>query len=165
MTPRRSALAALGLTALTAVVCRPRLADAGWRPIETLLVDAGDGTDASKGCVDTIARRLREAGEDIALVRKRLDQVAKRLPGTPPASVLDWTETQLGPLRPIDAYEVFDAVIVVDCRPDAHALDVAIDPPATGVTTLRVRALPLDRATLEWVSDRTQSASWAGFEP
>ena len=165
MTPRRTALTALGVAALAATVCRPRPAAAGWRPVETLLVDAGDGSKASKACVDTIARRLLEAGEDIALVRRRLDQVADRVPANPPASRLDWTEAQLGPLRAYDAYDAYDAVVVVVCRADARAIDVVIDPPEEGVTTLRLRALPIDRQTLDWLGDRIEGASYAGFVP
>ena len=156
---RTVAVTALAL-ALAAAPAR-----AGWRPVVTLLIDAGQGGATGARCVDGIAGKLKEAGEDIELVRRDLGAVRGKLPTTLAASVLAWTWADTKGLRARGSDDPFDAIIVVDCRPDAGTIDAVIAPTFEGVTTLRLRRIPAGPKTIAWLTARIASASYHGFEP
>ena len=84
--------AALIATALIATAAAP--ARAGWRPLELMLIDAGQGGAAGKRCVDRVAAYFKAQGEDVDLVRRDLAAVRGKLPATLPASVLAWTDAE-----------------------------------------------------------------------
>jgi hypothetical protein len=154
--------AALIATALIATAAAP--ARAGWRPLELMLIDAGQGGAAGKRCVDRVAGFFKAQGEDVDLVRRDLAAVRARLPSTLPPSVLAWTDAATAALRPRKGDDPFDAIVVIDCRPDARTLDVVIDPTPDGVTALRLRAVALDAPVIEWVARQIQAAAYVGFE-
>ena len=154
--------AALIATALIATAAAP--ARAGWRPLELMLIDAGQGGAAGKRCVDRVAAYFKAQGEDVDLVRRDLAAVRGKLPATLPASVLAWTDAETAALRTRKGDDPLDAIVVIDCRPDARTLDVVIDPTPDGVATLRLRAVALDAPVLDWVARRIQAAAYVGFE-
>ncbi|MEZ4401123.1 MAG: hypothetical protein R3B06_13950 [Kofleriaceae bacterium] len=150
------------LLAVVAALAAP--AQAGWRPVETLLIDAGRGGAAGKRCVDAIAGQLKLAGEDIALVRRTYAAIQPKLPATIPVSLRAWRWADTKALRD-GAGGPFDAVIVVDCRPDDHVVEVMVAPASEGVTTWRLRGVPATPGTIAWLTQRIQAASYRGFEP
>ncbi|MBK9033018.1 MAG: hypothetical protein IPL61_17410 [Myxococcales bacterium] len=149
-------------TALALTVAAP--AHAGWRPVVTLLVDAGQGGAAGKRCVDSIAGKLKEAGEDLELTRRDLAAVRAKLPATLAPSVLAWAWADTRPLRSRGRDGTYDAIVVVDCRPDAGTIDVMIAPTSEDVTTVRLRGIAPAPRTIAWLTARIQAASSVGFE-
>ena len=154
----------LALVAAALIITAAAPARAGWRPLELMLIDAGQGGAAGKRCVDRVAAYFKAQGEDVALVRRDLAALRRKLPAALPPSVLAWTDAETAALRPANAPVVYDAIVVIDCRPDARTLDVVIDPTPDGVATLRLRAVALDAPVLEWVARRIQAAAYVGFE-
>lgn len=150
-------------TALALTVAAPA-AQAGWRPVVMLLVDAGQGGAAGKRCVDGVAGKLKEAGEDLELTRRDLAAVRAKLPATLAPSVLAWAWADTRPLRSRGRDGSYDAIVVVDCRPDAGTIDVMVAPTSEAVTTVRLRGLAAAPRTIAWLTARIQAASYVGFE-
>ena len=155
-------------TALAALAIAP--ARAGWRPVEMLLVDAGRRDPVDIRCVVAIANQLREAGEDLVLSRRTLDKIRLTLPADLAPSILTWTAADLRATRARADGSTYDAVVVVDCRPDAGTVDVVIARNCDEVATLRLRGLPPrtsapPAATIAWLTARIESASYVGFSP
>lgn len=155
----RAASIAVALIATAAAPAR-----AGWRPLELMLIDTGQGGAAGKRCVDRVAGFFKAQGEDVDLVRRELTAVRGKLPATLPPSVLAWTDAATAPLRARKGDDPFDAIVVIDCRPDARTLDVVIDPTPDGVVTLRLRAVALDAPVTAWVAGQIQAAAYVGFD-
>lgn len=154
---------AVGVAAVLAVAIAP--AQAGWRPLELMLIDAGPGDAASKRCVDRIAAYFKAQGEDVALVRRPLAAIEATLPSPLPPSLLAWTDATTEPLRARRGDDPLDAIVAIDCRPAATTLDVVVNPAWPGVTTLRVRGVPIDDRAVTWIASRIDRAASIGFEP
>lgn len=150
-----------------ATLAADRPAHAGWRELEVLLVDAtpaGAGA-AGERCVRELVDQF-DPGETV-LDRKTLAAVTPKL-GNPPLAILAWTAELLAPLRPYrrDDYDgTYDAILVVDCRPDERHLDIVVDAITPGLATYRLRTLAIDRALLAWLVDDVRRHGYAGFSP
>ena len=151
--------------ALAVVLGSFDLAAAGDREAEILLIDATPASAGAAGerCTRAIAKRL--GAEDANVTRRTAAAVVARLGPNPPASILAWTEPRLAPLRQRAADATYDAIIVMDCRPDQRVLDLVVDPPAPGLVSFRLRALTLDAKVLDWIIDDAVAHAWAGFAP
>lgn len=156
--------AALIATALIATATAAPPARAGWRPLELMLIDAGQGGAAGKRCVDRVAGNFKAQGEDVAMVRRELGAIRRKLPATLPPSVLAWTDAETAPLRPANAAVQYDAIVVIDCRPDERSIDVVIDQLVPGVTTQRLRGVAIDGPVIDWMTRQIQAAAYIGFE-
>lgn len=154
----------LALVAAALIITAAAPARAGWRPLELMLIDAGQGGAAGKRCVDRVAAYFKAQGEDVALVRRDLAALRRKLPAALPPSVLAWTDAETAALRPANAAVVYDAIVVIDCRPDARAFDVVIDQSVPGVTTRRLRGVAIDGPVIDWMARRIQAAAYVGFE-
>ncbi|HRK45522.1 MAG TPA: hypothetical protein PK324_07860 [Nocardioides sp.] len=152
------------LVAATLIITAAAPARAGWRPLELMVIDAGQGGAAGKRCVDRVAAYFKAQGEDVDLTRRDLAAVRAKLPATLPTSVLAWTDAETAALRTRKGDDPLDAIVVIDCRPDVRTFDVVIDPTPAGVTTLRLRAVALDARVLDWLARQIQIAAYTGFE-
>ena len=156
---------AAALAVATLATARP--ARAGWRELEVLLVDAtpADAGAAGARCVREVVEQF-DPGET-KLTRRTLAAVTPKL-GNPPLAILAWTADLLTPLRPYrhdDLDGTYDAIVVVDCRPDQRHLDVVVDAITPGLVTYRVRTLAIDGALLAWLVDDVRRHGYAGFSP
>lgn len=162
----RRSIALLVFVALSLVA--GRVSRAGDRRLEVLFVnmtpDAATG-DPSRACVRqfeaifkagyTAVQRLGESA-----LRKR----AGRPAGEP---FLEWSAATVRPATTGVGVEVshLDALVLVDCRPDAQVLDVLVNPADDHTARFRVRGVALDRATVEWVAGAALDRAWSGFSP
>lgn len=143
----------------------PAPAAAGDRRLTVLLVDMTPDASASaaaRTCVDDLRARL--AADYTELARLGEAALRERL-GRPEGPFLTWSARTLGPARPRKDGSRFDAVVLVDCRPELDQLDVLVAPAADGTATLQLRGVAPGRRAIAWLAAAVLRRAWAGFSP
>ncbi len=151
--------------AVLAWIAWPGLARAGERPLEVLLVNMtpdAQSSAPSKACVRDVEARLVAAEAHVARIGETaLRKLAKKTAGEP---MLAWPRAAFEPARKRDGGQV-DAVVLVDCRPEGQAVDVAVAPSAAGVARIELRQLAVDASVTEWLAAAILRRAWIGFSP
>jgi hypothetical protein len=163
---------ALVLGAAAALFGWARATRAGERPLElvisNLTPDAASSAE-SKRCVQTLREGLAGGGATLYPVGETpLRALVGRTDKT--ESFLGWTKAELAPVLVSDKLGALppylsrrDALVAVDCRPEQRTLDVLF---FTGGQrgVLHLRALPLSRERVLWMTDELLTHLWSDFE-
>lgn len=139
-------------------------ARAGDRKLEVLFVNMtpdAASTPASKACVRAIEKRVTEDYTEVKRIGETaLRKLAAKTAGEPfmswPRAALDGAPRQRDPIA-------VDTIILVDCRPEAQALDILVAPSAKGLARLQLRRVALDAAALKLVAEALLRRAWSGF--
>lgn len=123
-------------------------------------------TPASRACSAAIEKQL---AAEYATVYKQGETALRRLAGAPAGSrFVDWTKERYEPIRKPGKHskdDTVDVIVIVDCRPEAKRLEVAMVPPSGAIVRMLLRETPLDAAAIALVADGIVQRAWAGFNP
>jgi hypothetical protein len=155
----------LSLAAALATVLTWGPGQAGYRELEVLFVNMtpdGESGPSSRQCVAALEKQVRADDTKVTRIGETpLRKLASRTAGEP---FLDWPGAALEPARR-RGDSSFDAIILIDCRPDRQRLDVLVAPASPGLARLQVRGAPLDATTLTFIGDALLRRAWSGFVP
>jgi hypothetical protein len=152
--------------ALAMALLAAATAHAGDRQLEVLFVNLtpdAQSNDASRLCVRAIESKIKA---DYSIVNKMGETALRQLTGkTAGEPFLEWPVESFKPARERKDQTWIDAVILVDCRPDAGQLDVLVNPASGGTARLAVRRVALDAKSAGFVGEAILRRAWAGFSP
>lgn len=161
---RHRALRGIGLLLLGAALL-PRIAAAGDRPLEVLLVNMtpdAASDEASRRCVREIDKVISAADTHVSRMGETaLRKLAGKTAGEP---FLSWPAESLRPTHKRAALDI-DTVVLVDCRPGLRRLDVLVQPSADGLARIQTWGMPLDEATVRLTAESILRRAWAGYSP
>ena len=155
--------ALLAATALLGVWV-PRVARAGARPLELLLVNMSPAS-ARPDCMRDVTRVLRH--EETTIHRIGGDRVRDLAGhGEDQSDFLDWRAEDLdAATRVVRTETPIDAIVLVDCRAEENRASVWVRSPSRGVTRLRLARTVIDAERAEWIARAVVLHMWVGFNP
>lgn len=164
MASRRLLALVASLVALGALL--PGTAEAGDRRLEVLLVNmTPEPTDAARRCFAQVRAAI---AADYTTIRQIGETAARRQAGGAGGDMLGWDRPSLARLHTAQLPEGrgdLDAIVLVDCRPDARRADVLVYNPAHDLSQLRLRDTTVDRRRATWLASAILRHGWNGFSP
>jgi hypothetical protein len=139
---------------------------AGDRQLEVWLTNMtpdAQSSEASRNCVRIIEKKIRA---DYTQVNKSGETALRKLVGkTAGEPFLEWPGEAFKPARERKDRTWIDTFILIDCRPEAQALDVLVQPWGGGSIGISLRKVPLDDAAVGFVAESVMRRAWIDFSP
>jgi hypothetical protein len=151
--------------ALVAITLVGRRAEAGDRELEVLFVNMtpdAQSSPASKGCVADLRGKVKAGYTHVASLGETAARKAAGQAGD--SSFLEWPASAVNAIGAHQASGL-DALILVDCRPEARRLDVLVAPASGAIVRLQLRRVAIDRRAIDWLAVEVMVHAWAGFSP
>jgi hypothetical protein len=157
------------LTLLLALLMSCALAHAGDRKagiVYSNFTPDAQSAPASRQCSAAIEKQL---AAEYATVYKLGEAAIRKLAGAPSGSrFFEWPKDRWAPIQKPGKHskdDTVDAIVLVDCRPEAKQLDVALVPPTGAIVRITWRDTPLDARAITVVADAIVQRMFAGFSP
>lgn len=160
---RRGSAVIVAAAAITTLVSGA--ATAGDRRLEVLFVNMTPddrATKDSKTCVDAIREGIAEDYTQVTRLGESKLRAAVGKPAGEP--FLDWEHPLFAAVKARGDTQI-DAVVLIDCRPEARTFDALIVPRVEGTARLRLRGRALGAARVRWLSQMVLRRAWLGFSP
>lgn len=153
----------LTFVALFASALAPSRAEAGDRPLVVLLVNmTPEPTDAARRCFAQVRSAI---AAEYTTVRRIGESAARRRAGGPSGDMMSWDRAAFASLSVGPSPGDLDAVVLIDCRPDARRADVVVYNAAGDISQLRLRDVGFDRRRATWLAAAILRHGWVGFSP
>jgi len=163
MRTRLLLLASLAALVTALLTLRAPRARAGDREMETLLVDMSpNGTPGGHACFTRIRRTF---AADYTTLHGRGETATRAAVHDAEGDFMAWQPAALAPLKEAHGDLRYDAVVLIDCRPEARRADVLVYESGDAVARVRWRDMALEPTDITWLAKSLVRLCWVGFSP
>lgn len=159
---------AVALTLVATFVWSPRDARAGDREIEAMMVRVDDDSDPeARRCYGRLRRPLAADYSRMASIPR--DVLMRRIDEPSMDGFASWPRERF---RGATGRRTLDALILVDCRPTEHRVDIVVFAGTSAaiidaghLARIQLRDVTLDTRLQRTLGERIQRVAWTGFSP